>query len=216
MKATGIATAVNIYGQTEQSGLSSTERLGGQIRPHSLGRPLEQIGQWRLTEPGSDLVLGSRTDEVGELQVRGDAVTPGYWQLPEMNAAKFVDGWFRTGDLVRIDGNGVAHYVERLDDMIICGGENIYPQIIESHLASSPDVAEVAVIGTAHERWIQQVTAIIVPQTPDVTVDAIRTYCAGCAELQDLQNPRRIELVDSLPRTGSNKVDRPTLRQRFT
>lgn len=214
MNATGIVNAVNIYGQTEQSGLSICERPGEQSRPYALGRPLEQILQWRLTEPGSDDVLpdGPR---LGELQVRGDAVTPGYWNLPETTEAKFVDSWFRTGDLVRIDADGVMHYVERIDEMIISGGENIYPQLIENHLASDPDVAEVAVIGTYHERWMQQVTAIIVPKTDSVTTEDILNYCASHPDLQGLQKPRRIEFVDALPRTGNNKIDRPQLKRTF-
>lgn len=214
MNATGIVNAVNIYGQTEQSGLSICERPGEQARPYALGRPLEQILQWRLTDPGSDDILedGPR---LGELQVRGDAVTPGYWNLPETTETKFVDGWFRTGDLVRVDADGVMHYVERIDEMIISGGENIYPQLIENHLASDPDVAEVAVIGTFHERWMQQVTAIIVRRTDSVTTEDILAYCAGHPDLQGLQKPRRIEFVDALPRTGNNKIDRPQLKRTF-
>ncbi|OAK56201.1 class I adenylate-forming enzyme family protein [Rhodococcoides kyotonense] len=214
MKATGIVNAVNIYGQTEQSGLSICERPGEQERPYALGRPLEQILQWRLTAPGSDDVLATGP-RLGELQVRGDAVTPGYWNLPETTDAKFVDGWFRTGDLVRVDDNGVMHYVERIDEMIISGGENIYPQLIENHLASDPDVAEVAVIGTYHERWMQQVTAIIVPRRSSVTEEDILAYCASHPDLQGLQKPRRIEFVDALPRTGNNKIDRPQLKRTF-
>lgn len=214
MTATGIVNAVNIYGQTEQSGLSICERPGEQSRPYALGRPLEQILQWRLTDPGSDDVL-EEGPRLGELQVRGDAVTPGYWNLPETTKSKFVDGWFRTGDLVRIDADDVMHYVERIDEMIISGGENIYPQLIENHLASDPDVAEVAVIGTYHERWMQQVTAIIVPRTEAVTTEDILAYCAAHPDLQGLQKPRRIEFVDALPRTGNNKIDRPQLKRTF-
>lgn len=216
MDATGIVNAVNIYGQTEQSGLAITERPGEQERPRALGRPLEQILQWRLTDPGSDDVLAEDGPRLGELQVRGDAVTPGYWNLPEVNQTKYVDdGWFRTGDLVRVDDDGVMHYVERIDEMIISGGENIYPQLIENYLASDPDVAEVAVIGTFHERWMQQVTAIIVRRTDSVTEDDILAYCASHPDLQGLQKPRRIEFVDALPRMGNNKIDRPQLKRTF-
>ncbi|MDV6247465.1 class I adenylate-forming enzyme family protein [Rhodococcus opacus] len=216
VKATGITTAVNIYGQTEQMGVAVCERPGEQVLPRSLGRPLEQIVQWRLTAPGTDEEVTDEHEAVGELHVRGDAVTPGYWNLPEVNAEKISDGWLRTGDLVRIDRSGVMHYVERIDEMIISGGENVYPQMIENCLASCPDVAEVAVIGTYHERWMQQVTAIVVPRSPDVSVADIAAYCAQHPDLQGLQRPRRIELVDALPRTGNNKVDRPQLKRTFT
>lgn len=171
--------------------------------------------QWRLTEPGTDTELRGDEPGVGELQVRGDAVSPGYWNLPEVNAQRLADGWLRTGDLVRVDADGVMHYVERIDEMIISGGENIYPQMIENCLASSPDVAEVAVIGTYHERWMQQVTAIVVPRSAEVTVDDIAAYCNEHPDLQGLQKPRRIELVEALPRTGNNKIDRPQLKRTF-
>jgi len=213
IRVTGISTAVNIYGQTEQMGLAVCERPGEQALPQALGRPLEQIVQWKLTLPGSDDEMPRGYSGVGELLVRGDAVTPGYWNLPEGNSAKIVDGWLRTGDLVRIDDAGVLHFVERIDEMIISGGENIYPQMIENSLASSPDIAEVAVIGTYHERWMQQVTAIIVPRSPQVTVEDVVAYCDQHPDLQGLQRPRRIELVDALPRTGNNKIDRTKLKQ---
>ncbi|WP_342661526.1 Long-chain-fatty-acid--CoA ligase (plasmid) [Rhodococcus ruber] len=215
VKATGITNAVNIYGQTEQMGVAVCERPGEQSLPRALGRPLEQIVQWRLTEPGTDTELRGDEPGVGELQVRGDAVSPGYWNLPEVNAQRLADGWLRTGDLVRVDADGVMHYVERIDEMIISGGENIYPQMIENCLASSPDVAEVAVIGTYHERWMQQVTAIVVPRSAEVTVDDIAAYCNEHPDLQGLQKPRRIELVEALPRTGNNKIDRPQLKRTF-
>lgn len=214
-RATGITNAVNIYGQTEQMGVAVCERPGEQMLPQALGRPLEQIVQWKLTEPGSDEEIADGGTGIGELRVRGDAVTPGYWKLPEVNAAKITDGWLSTGDLVRIDADGVMHYIERIDEMIISGGENVYPQMIENCLASSPDVAEVAVIGTYHERWMQQVTAIVVPRNKDVSVEHIIAYCEKHPDLQGLQRPRRIELVEALPRTGNNKIDRPQLKRNF-
>lgn len=215
LSATGIVNAVNIYGQTEQSGVAICERPGEQDRPQALGRPLEQIVQWKLVDPASGEDVSGVADRVGELSVRGDAVTPGYWNLPDVNADKFVDGWMRTGDLMRTDASGILHFVERSDEMIISGGENVYPQMIENCLASCPHVAEVAVIGTPHERWIQQVTAIVVPRTSAVSIEDIAEFCTHHPDLQGLQRPRRIELVGSLPRTGNNKIDRPQLKRDF-
>ncbi|WP_395308016.1 class I adenylate-forming enzyme family protein [Mycobacterium sp. AMU20-3851] len=213
--ATGIRNAVNIYGQTEQSGVAICERPGEQDHPRVLGRPLEQLLSWKLVDVGTGADVSDHPGQVGELRVRGDAVTPGYWNLPDVNAEKFVDGWLRTGDLMRTDTDGVLHFVERSDEMIISGGENVYPQMIENSLASCPDVAEVAVIGTHHERWIQQVTAIVVPRSAAVTRDDIIAYCADHPDLQGLQRPRRIELVAALPRTGNNKIDRTQLKRDF-
>ncbi|MDT9592216.1 class I adenylate-forming enzyme family protein [Nocardioides zeae] len=207
--------AVNIYGQTEQMGLSISEPIDEDRREGSLGRPLAQIVATRIAVDTPQGYRDAAVGEVGELWVRGDAVTPGYWQLPDTNAAKFVDGWFRTSDLVRADDDGYLYYVDRADDMIISGGENVYPQMVEGHLAACPLVAEVAVIGTRHERFSQQVTAIIVPTSPDVTAEDIAAYCDNEPNLRGLQRPRRIEIVDVIPRTATNKVDRPTLKRSF-
>ena len=212
---TGIVP-VNIYGQTEQMGVSVTEQLDEPRREGSLGKPLEQIVEVRIvsTETPADAVDVAH-GETGELWVRGDAVTPGYWQLDAVNDSKFVDGWFRTSDLVRADADGYLYYVDRADDMIISGGENVYPQMVEGHLAACPLVAEVAVIGTPHERLSQQVTAIVVPSRPGVTAEDIAAYCESDPNLRGLQRPRRIEVVEMIPRTATNKVDRPQLKRSF-
>jgi long-chain acyl-CoA synthetase len=217
---TGIV-AVNIYGQTEQSGLAICEPIDAERRAGSLGRPLEQVVRWQVVPVDIDGDTGEplppRCGEIGELWVRGDAVTPGYWQLPEVNAEKFTpDGWLRTGDLVREEADGYLYYLERSDDMIISGGENVYPQMVEGHLQACPLIAEVTVIGTAHERLIEQVTAVVVPVSADVTVEDIAAFCQSRPDLRGLQRPRRIEIVEEIPRTATNKIDRPTLRKRFS
>ncbi|MFI5426689.1 class I adenylate-forming enzyme family protein [Aeromicrobium sp. UC242_57] len=206
---------MNIYGQTEQSGVSITEPPHEARRGGSLGKPLSQIVQTRIVAPvapHTDVAVG----EVGELWVRGDAVTPGYWRLEETTADKFIDGWFRTSDLVREAEDGYMYYVDRTDDLIISGGENVFPQMVEGHLAACPLVLEVAVIGTPHERLSNQVTAIIVPRNPGVTAEDIAAYCESQPNLRGLQRPRRIEIVDAIPRTATNKVDRPMLKRAFS
>jgi long-chain acyl-CoA synthetase len=209
---TGIQ-GVEIYGQTEQSGLVVTYAPGDPRRPDSMGRPMAQVVATRLVpvDGGPDLAAGA--DGVGELWVRGDAVTPGYWNVdaPE----KWSDGWFRTGDLMSSDADGYLYYVDRIDDMIVSGGENVFPQMVEEHLADHPDLAEVAVIGTAHERWVEQVTAVVVAKRADLTVEEVAQWCATNPDLRGMHKPRRIEIVDALPRTGSGKLNRPELRKRF-
>jgi long-chain acyl-CoA synthetase len=213
-EGTGV-TPIEIYGQTEQNGLAVSRAPEEPRRPDAMGHPLEQIVQVRLVEPGGgDVAPG--TDGVGELWVRGDAVSPGYWNRDDLVEEKWVDGWFRTGDLVRRDGDGWLSYVDRIDDMIVSGGENIFPQMVEEHLADCPGLAEVAVIGTPHERWIEQVTAVVVPSRPGVTVDDVLAWCASNPNLRGMHTPRRVEIVDALPRTGSGKLDRPTLRRSVT
>jgi long-chain acyl-CoA synthetase len=214
---TGIR-GTEIYGQTEQNGLVVTYRPGDPRRPDSMGVPLEQIVATRLVsvDGGQDLEPGD--PGVGELWVHGDAVTPGYWHLetPEKWATD-EDGrrWFRTGDLMSRDADGYLYYVDRIDDMIVSGGENVFPQMVEEHLAGHPDLAEVAVIGTAHERWVEQVTAVVVPNRPGVTADDLHRWCAEHPDLRGMHRPRRIEIVEALPRTGSGKLNRPELRRIF-
>jgi long-chain acyl-CoA synthetase len=210
---TGIE-GVEIYGQTEQSGLVVSYAAGDTRRPDSMGRPLEQVVRTRLVSPTTATDV-KEDGEVGELWVQGDAVTPGYWNLPELIEEKWSDGWFRTGDLMSRDADGYLYYVDRIDDMIISGGENIFPQMVEEHLADCPDLAEVAVIGTPHERWVEQVTAVVVPSREGVTVEEIAAYCATDPNLRGMHRPRRIEIVDALPRTGSGKLNRPELRRMF-
>ncbi|WP_231914097.1 class I adenylate-forming enzyme family protein [Rhodococcus sp. LB1] len=214
-EATGIGSVINIYGQTEQNGLAACERIGENPLPVCLGRPLEQVVQWQLVDPTTQQRVAESSAEIGELQVRGDAVTPGYWKRPDADAERFTDGWFRTGDLMRIRPDGQLEYVERIDDMIISGGENVYPQMVENYLASSPDVAEVAVIGTPHERWVEQVTAIVVASREGVTVADIAEFCQHHPDLRGLSRPRRIEMVPALPRTGNNKINKPELKRMF-
>jgi long-chain acyl-CoA synthetase len=209
---TGIR-GVEIYGQTEQSGLVVSYAAGDTRRPDSMGKPLEQIVRSRLVpvDGGPDLEPGD--EGVGELWVQGDAVTPGYWgmEAPE----KWSDGWFRTGDLMSRDSDGYLYYVDRIDDMIVTGGENVFPQMVEEHLADHPELAEVAVIGTAHERWVEQVTAVVVPKRADLTAEEIAQWCADNPNLRGMHKPRRIEIVEALPRTGSGKLNRPELRRMF-
>jgi len=213
--ATGITCVRNIYGQTEQNGLSATEPLDEPQRDRSLGRPLEQVIRWQVVPVGDSEPVPLGSGVVGELWVRGDAVTPGYWNNERATADRFTDGWFRTADMVTADADGFLYYVERTDDLIISGGENVFPQMVENHLASSPLVAEVAVIGTPHERYMQQVTAIIVPVEPHTTADDLAAWCREHPDLQGLQRPRRIEVVTELPRMANSKIDRMALKRRF-
>ncbi|MFC5061076.1 class I adenylate-forming enzyme family protein [Actinomycetospora atypica] len=202
-----------IYGQTEQSGLVVTYAPGEDRRPDSMGKPLSQVVRTRLVPVDGSPDLEPGDPAVGELWVLGDAVTPGYWGVEAPD--KFVDGWFRTGDLMSRDADGYLYYVDRIDDMIVSGGENVFPQMVEEHLAGHPDLAEVAVIGTAHERWVEQVTAVVVTNRPGVSAVEIDQWCAVHPDLQGMHRPRRIEVVETLPRTGSGKLNRPELRRMF-
>lgn len=204
-----------LYGQTENTGLSVTYRADEERLPGSMGKAMEQVVEARVAHPqtGEDIPQGDET--VGELHLRGDTISPGYWGLPEKTAEKFVDGWIRTGDMVCRSESRHLYYADRIDDMIVSGGENVYPQEVESALAEHEGVAEVAVIGTPHERWVEQVTAIVVSQDGTVTAEGIAEFCAGHSALAGYRGPRRIEFVEELPKTGSGKINKAVLKEQY-
>ncbi|GAQ53989.1 acyl-CoA synthetase [Streptomyces acidiscabies] len=152
--------------------------------------------------------------ETGEVVVRGPHVMPGYWGLPEESAASFTDGWFRSGDAATVDEDGYVHIVDRIKDMIISGGENIYPAEIEDLILTHPGVAECAVIGVADEKWGEVPRAVVVPRegaSPDP--DAILAGLAG--RLAKYKIPRSVVLADELPRTASGKLLKSRVRKRY-
>ncbi|SEQ90468.1 fatty-acyl-CoA synthase [Lentzea xinjiangensis] len=162
---------------------------------------------------GTPVFFGDlRLAETGEIEVQGPNVTPGYWNDPVATAAAFTaDGWFRTGDVGRID-DGHLHVVDRLKDMFISGGENVYPAEVENAITDHPDVAEVAVVGVPDERWGEVGRAFVRP-LPGAVVDAagLREFLAP--RLAKYKIPVYVEVVAELPRTGSGKVLKPALRR---
>ncbi|MFD7326427.1 o-succinylbenzoate--CoA ligase [Streptomyces sp. NPDC059875] len=150
--------------------------------------------------------------ETGEIVVRGPHVMPGYWGLPEATAAAFTDGWFRTGDAARIDEDAYVYVVDRIKDMIISGGENIYPAEIEDLLLGHPDIAECAVIGVPDSTWGEVPRAVVVPREgarPDP--DEVLASLAG--RLAKYKIPKSVVFVDALPRTASGKLLKSHLRK---
>ncbi|HYI02974.1 long-chain fatty acid--CoA ligase [Hyalangium sp.] len=151
--------------------------------------------------------------EVGELLIRGPHVCAGYWRRPEESAKALAGGWLHTGDLAERDADGCYRIVGRVKDLIISGGENIYPSEVESVLAGHPEVAEVAVIGVPDPKWGEVPRALVVPRpgTP-LTAEALLAYCQG--RLARYKTPRTVSFVDVLPRTAAGKVDRRELAAR--
>ncbi|MBV9840072.1 MAG: long-chain fatty acid--CoA ligase [Sphingomonadaceae bacterium] len=150
--------------------------------------------------------------QVGEIAVRGPTVMQGYWNKPEATAAAVRDGWMHTGDLGRMDENGYVTIVDRLKDMIITGGENVYSAEVENVVATHPSVAAVAVIALPDERWGERVHAVIVPR-PGSAADgaAIEAHCR--AGLAGYKIPRSIEFVEALPLSGAGKILKAELRR---
>lgn len=148
--------------------------------------------------------------------VIGDNITPGYLNKPEDNKRLFTaDGWQHMGDVFVQDKNGYLFFKERVDDMIISGGENIYPSEIIPVLAAHPKVAEAFVLGVLHDDWGQQVAAVIVKKDPSLTEQAISDYCSGRKDLSGYKKPRMIRFVETMPKTASMKIDKEALVQLF-
>jgi len=152
---------------------------------------------------------------VGEIWVRGETVTPGYWNQPAATAAAFTaDGFLKTGDLAVLDGEGFVNIVDRKKDMIITGGENVYSIEVENALYQHPAVLEAAVIGLPDARWGEAVTAAVVLR-PGHTADAA-ALVAFCRErIAAYKTPRMVHLLPELPRTGSGKIAKRVLRERL-
>ncbi|MEN2423725.1 long-chain fatty acid--CoA ligase [Streptomyces rimosus] len=152
--------------------------------------------------------------ETGEVIVRGPHVMSGYWGLPEESATVLTDGWLRTGDAARIDADGHVTIVDRLKDMIISGGENVYPAEVEAALLTHPDIAECAVIGVPDPTWGQVPRAVVVAREGAVLdAGAVLTSLAG--RLAKYKIPKSLVVADALPRTASGKLRKPRVRELY-
>ncbi|MCA8926464.1 MAG: long-chain-fatty-acid--CoA ligase [Alphaproteobacteria bacterium] len=149
----------------------------------------------------------------GEVLLRGGHVMKEYWKNPEATAATLKDGWLHTGDLAIMDEDGFVTIHDRIKDMIISGGENIYPAEIENVVLQHPDVRECAVIGIPSERWGETPLVVAVRANPDVDEASVLRYCDG--RLARYKLPKAVEFVDAIPRNPSGKALKFELRQRF-
>ena len=151
----------------------------------------------------------------GEILVRGPNVTPGYWNLPDATAKAIdADGWFRTGDAAYFDEEGFLTISDRIKDMIISGGENVYPAEVESALMRHPDIAEVAVIGEPDEQWGEAVVAIAALKPgKSLTIEDLRAFAGE--SLARYKLPRRLETIAALPRNATGKILKYQLRKTF-
>lgn len=198
----GLALA-NVWGLTEAT--SIVTYLEGDdylARPWSVGRavPGVELAVSVAGNPPRDV-----RDQVGELCVRGATVAAGYWGDPEATGAAFADGWLHTGDVGSVGQDGYVRVLDRLKDMIIRGGENIYSLEVEAALTTHPDVAEAAVVGVPDPIFDERVRAVVVPRSGTApTPEELRAHAAGL--LADFKVPAEFRFVDSLPRNASGKV----------
>lgn len=151
--------------------------------------------------------------EEGEIVVKGDQVLSGYWRNPEATAAAFTDGWFHTGDVGRWDDNGYLTIVDRKKDMIVTGGENVYPREVEEVLYRHPAVLEAAVIGMSDPVWGESVVAIITPREGAAPPDAAELIGHCRAHIASYKKPKAVAFVAELPKNASGKVLKRTLRE---
>jgi malonyl-CoA/methylmalonyl-CoA synthetase len=179
------------YGMTETL-MNVSNPYDGERRAGSVGFPL----------PGVELRLSD--GEEGEIQLRGPNVFAGYWERSQATAESFTNGWFRTGDLARLDPDGYLHILGRSKELIISGGLNVYPREVEDVLLDHPDVAEVAVVGTPSDEWGELVTAYVVPTGDNPAAEPLLTFAAE--RLAAFKRPRLLRFVDSLPRNALGKV----------
>ncbi|MEV0318516.1 long-chain fatty acid--CoA ligase [Streptomyces sp. NPDC050658] len=154
------------------------------------------------------------TGEVGEVLVRGPHVMPGYWGLPQESADAFADGWLRTGDAARRDADGYVTVADRLKDMIISGGENVYPAEVESALLAHPDIVECAVIGVPDEKWGEVPRAVVVLRE-GAAPDPAELLASLTGRLAKYKIPKFLVTAAELPRTASGKLLKPDLRRRY-
>ena len=198
------------YGLSEGGGPGVTSL--GMENEHKIGAIGKPSIIWDVRvvrDDGSDV----NVDEVGEIIVKGSGVMKGYYKNPEATAQIVRDGWLYTGDLAKIDEDGFIFIVDRKKDLIICGGENIYPVEIETVLQKHPKVHDVAVIGVPDERLGEAITAVIQPIPGETTTEAeILSYCEG--NLPRYKRPRQIIFAE-VPRSSTGKLEKPKLRKAY-
>jgi acyl-CoA synthetase (AMP-forming)/AMP-acid ligase II len=201
---------IGAYGLTEAAGLGcllvpdeARARIG------SAGKPFFGLDLRVVDEKGRECAPG----EPGEITLSGYSVMKGYWNLPEATAETIRGGWLHTGDVAARDSDGYVYIRDRLKDMIISGGENIYPAEIENLLAAHPDIFEVAVIGQPSRRWGESPFAVVVPKSPTLREQDVLDWCQG--RLARFKQPRGVAFVAEIPRNPSGKVLKRALRERF-
>ena len=199
----------NCFGQSEIGPLATVLRPEEhEQRPASCGRPVFFVETRIVDADGNDVPAG----ESGEVLYRSPQLCSGYWDNPEATAEAFRDGWFHSGDLVTRDAQGYITVVDRIKDVINTGGVLVASREVEDALYTHPDVAEVAVIGMPDERWIEAITAVVVPREGTAPGEQeLIEHVRG--KLAAFKVPKRVTFVDELPRNQSGKLLKRELRK---
>jgi long-chain acyl-CoA synthetase len=189
------------YGLSETSPVASFNHPDRARKPGSIGTPIEGV-QMRLIDDEGNIVPDG---EIGEIAIRGHNVMKGYWGKPEATAEAIIDGWFRTGDMARVDEDGYYYIVDRKKDLIIRGGYNVYPREIEEVLHEHQAVAEVAVIGLPHPELGEEVGAAVTLKS-GATATPAELIAFAKDRVAAYKYPRRLWLVDELPKGPTGKI----------
>ncbi len=202
-------TILERYGMTE-TGMNTSNPLKGERRAGTVGPPLPCVSVRVVDELGETLAAG----ETGNLQVQGPNVFPGYWRMPEKTAEDFTDdGFFNTGDKAMVDELGYVSIVGRAKDLIICGGLNVYPKEVEQVVDDMQGVKESAVIGVAHADFGEAVCAVIIADGTPPAKEEVIAHCKTL--LANFKVPKRVEVIETLPRNAMGKVQKNLLREQF-
>ena len=204
---------VQLYGMTETTGAATylppdDHVVGGNERMRSAGRPYPGVALKVVDDDGKP--VPART--VGEICIRSPANMLGYWNLPDATASTLIDGWVHTGDAGYLDEHGYVYVHDRVKDMIVSGGENIYPAEVENALFGHPAVADVAVIGVPDDRWGEAVKAVVVLK-PGQVVGADELIGFARSRIAGFKLPKTIDFIVELPRNPSGKVLKRELRK---
>jgi fatty-acyl-CoA synthase len=212
MDEMGMQDVTICYGMTETSPVSTQTRAedSAEQRVYTVGRVHPHV-EVKIVDSASGQVLPR--GEAGELCTRGYSVMLGYWDEPERTAEVLRDGWMRTGDIATMDDNGYVAIVGRIKDMVIRGGENIYPREVEEFLYTHPDIVDAQVIGVPDERYGEQLMAWIRLRegAEPITAEALRQFCTG--KLAHYKIPYYVHVVDHFPMTVTGKVRKVEMRE---
>jgi len=195
--------------QDKMKELPFEERLKYMV---STGRPFYGVDLKVVREDGTE--VSSDGQEVGEILAKGDTITPGYWQMPEETSQRIVNGWLGTRDLAVVDPSGYITIVDRKDDVIISGGENIYSVEVDDVLYAHPGILEAAVIGLPNPIWGEKVTAVVVlKEGKNIHEEELLSFCKE--RIASFKAPKKVIFTDRLPKTGSAKICKYKLREKF-
>ena len=213
---------IQTYGMTETSPYLTLSILKDHLKILSpeeqlrfkakTGREFIGVSLRVVDEDGNDVAMDEK--QVGEIIVKGDTVTPGYWRLPDETKKAIRDGWLYTGDLAVMDAERYVNIVDRKKDMILTGGENVYSSEVENVLYTHPDVLEAAVIGIPDSHWGEAVKAcVVLKEGCSASEETIIAYCRK--DLAGYKTPKSVDFLEALPKTGSGKIFKKGLRSPY-